>query len=78
MKRIVKALVAIGALGVVAHARPARACDGHQKTTMAKAETAQPEKAAKSKQAAKDAKAQPKAETGAQAKSVASARVEQR
>lgn len=73
MKRILKSLVAIAALGVVAHARPASACDAHQKTTMTKAEKAQPQKAAKSKQLAKEAKAPQKEDGGAQAKSVASA-----
>ena len=78
MKRIVEGLVGMMALGVLAHALPARACDAHQKTTMAKAEKtqpderAQPEKAARSKESPKDAQAQ-KTDRGAQAKNVAGA-----
>jgi hypothetical protein len=75
MQRIVKAVVVISALGVLGHARPASACDAHQKTTMAKTDKAQPEKAAKAKQSAKEAKT-PQKDESAQAKNVASARSE--
>jgi len=85
MNRIVKALVAMVALGVLAHARPASACDAQQKTTMAKAdkaqpdEKAQPEKAAKSKESRKAAKAQQRHDSRAEAKNVVAAeRAEQR
>ena len=77
MKRILSSMVAIAALGVVANARPASACDAHEKTTMTKAEKAQPEKGAKAKQDAKAAKTQQK-DGSVQAKSVTTARAEQR
>ncbi len=71
-KRMVQGLVAIGALGVLAHAGPARACEGHQKTTVTKAEKAQPDKDKAAKQKQQDgqtAKAQQKGDaSGAQAK----------
>lgn len=71
MKRIVKALGVLGALGVLVSAGPAGACEAHQKTTVTKNEKGQPEKARaqKAQDDARTAKAQAKGgESGAQAK----------
>ncbi len=72
MKRILTSLVAIAALGALAHVTPASACETQQKTTMTKAEKAQVEKAQRSNavQSKKDANAQ-KPDDSRQARNVA-------